>query len=106
MIHIPSSCHFPDSEMSSIAACAGSGASVLAGAPADLWLTGEMSHHELLDAAHAGKSVILCEHSNSERGFLKVLAGKLSGELWAGREEGACPEIVVSKKDRDPVEIV
>jgi putative NIF3 family GTP cyclohydrolase 1 type 2 len=31
----------------SIGICAGSGASVLRGAPnADLWFTGEMSHHE------------------------------------------------------------
>ncbi|CAB4057767.1 unnamed protein product [Lepeophtheirus salmonis] len=53
-----------DSSVSSVAVCAGSGSSVLASAPfADLWVTGEMSHHEVLDAVHKGQSVILCEHS-------------------------------------------
>lgn len=36
--------------------------------------TGEMSHHEVLDAVHKGIHVILTRHSNSERGFLKVAA--------------------------------
>jgi len=44
----------------------------------DLFLTGEMSHHEILAANAQGTSVILCEHSNSERGYLKqVLQPKL-----------------------------
>ena len=59
--------------MATIASCAGSGSSVLSGTPSDVWLTGEMSHHEVLDAVHAGSTVLLAEHSNSERGFLKVL---------------------------------
>ena len=33
--------------VSSVAVCAGSGSSVLRGSKADLWLTGEMSHHEV-----------------------------------------------------------
>lgn len=39
-----------------------------------LLLTGEMSHHEVLDAVHKGSHVILTRHSNSERGFLEVVA--------------------------------
>ena len=39
---------FSDSPVSTIAVCAGSGSSVLAGVPADLFVTGEMSHHEVL----------------------------------------------------------
>ena len=36
--------------MSSVAVCAGSGSSVLAHAGnVDLWITGEMSHHEGMD---------------------------------------------------------
>ena len=51
--------------------CKGSGASILCHAGnADLWITGEMSHHEALDAQQNGVSVLLCEHSNTERGFL------------------------------------
>lgn len=69
--------------MTTIASCAGSGRSVLVGCTSDVWLTGEMSHHEVLDAVHAGTSVILCEHSNSERGFLKQeLAKRLEEEVW------------------------
>ena len=80
--------------------CAGSGASVLAGCQADLWITGEMSHHEVLDAVHGGTSVILCEHSNTERGYLKEFAKKLTGLL------DNQVEVVVSEKDCDPLKIV
>ena len=60
-----------ESEVGVVAVCAGSGASILCHAGnADLWITGEMSHHEALDAQQNGVSVLLCEHSNTERGFL------------------------------------
>ena len=68
--------------MSTIAVCAGSGASVLSHAgKVDLWVTGEMGHHEALDAQENNTSVILAEHSNTERGFLesfktKIMVGK------------------------------
>ena len=63
--------HSMDSPVGVVAVCAGSGASILAHAGnADLWITGEMSHHEALDAQQNGVSVLLCEHSNTERGFL------------------------------------
>jgi putative NIF3 family GTP cyclohydrolase 1 type 2 len=53
-----------------VAVCAGSGASILAsnggdGRAADVVVTGEMSHHELLNAASRGHVVILTNHSNS-----------------------------------------
>lgn len=53
-----------------IAICAGSGSSVLENVQADLYLTGEMSHHEILHALSNDVSVVLTEHSNSERGYL------------------------------------
>jgi putative NIF3 family GTP cyclohydrolase 1 type 2 len=60
-----------ESEISSIAVCAGSGASVLVNAgKVDLWITGEMGHHEALDCQEKNISVLLAEHSNTERGFL------------------------------------
>ena len=40
--------YFADSFVRSIAVCAGSGSSVLNGVKADLLITGEMSHHEVL----------------------------------------------------------
>ena len=50
--------YFHITKVSSIAVCAGSGGSVLntpLGRKADLWITGEMSHHEVLDAHHWGR---------------------------------------------------
>lgn len=89
-----------ESSVCSVAVCAGSGASVLNGVQADLYITGEMSHHEVLDAVAKGTSVLLSDHSNSERGFLTVFREKLAVRL---------PEsvtVVVSKADRDPLEVV
>ncbi|KAM9715975.1 NIF3-like protein 1 isoform 3-T4 [Menidia menidia] len=89
-----------DSSVRTVAVCAGSGASVLSGVTADLYVTGEMSHHEVLDAVAKGTSVLLSEHSNSERGFLSVFRERLAVRV---------PDsitVVVSKADRDPLEVV
>ena len=85
-----------------VALCAGAGASVLRGCAADVWLTGEMSHHEVLGAVHAGTAVVLTEHSNCERGYLPVLSGKLLTEL--GGPDAAT--ITVSAVDEDPLRVV
>ena len=50
--------------VSTIAICAGSGGSMLLGVDADVYFTGEMSHHEVLAAMQSGHNVILCEHSS------------------------------------------
>ncbi|NWS97170.1 NIF3L protein, partial [Mionectes macconnelli] len=88
-----------ESPVKKAALCAGSGSSVLKGTEADLYLTGEMSHHDVLDAVANGISVILCEHSNTERGFLselrEVLATHLQNKI----------SIIVSEKDRDPLQV-
>lgn len=87
-----------DSPVSSVALCAGSGSSVLNGVQADLFMTGEMSHHEVLDATQRGIHVILSNHSNSERGFLKVFKNELENKLLGGTVD-----VVVSQIDRDPL---
>ncbi|XP_070204333.1 NIF3-like protein 1 [Littorina saxatilis] len=87
-------------QIRTVAVCAGSGASVLGGVKADLYLTGEMSHHEVLDAVCKGTSVVLCDHSNTERGFLKVVQGRLKEKLGNG------VEVIVSETDRDPLVVV
>lgn len=89
-----------DSQIKTVAVCAGSGVSVLRGAAADLWLTGEMSHHEVLDAVHTGTTVILVDHSNSERGYLKELQPTLH-QLFGGKVD-----VHVSQKDRDPLQVI
>ncbi|XP_014482202.1 PREDICTED: NIF3-like protein 1 isoform X2 [Dinoponera quadriceps] len=85
-----------DGYVKTVALCAGSGGSVLKGISADLYLTGEMLHHDVLDAVHHGAHVILTNHSDSERGFLKVFAPILRRSLQ-------CVDVCVSEADRDPL---
>ena len=80
-----------------ISICPGAGGSVLAASGAELYLTGEMRHHDVLAALNAGTSVILCEHSSSERGYLPVLMERLMAELESG------VEVVVSAQDIEPL---
>ncbi|CAF4773493.1 unnamed protein product [Pieris macdunnoughi] len=86
--------------LETIALCAGSGASVLKNVPADLFLTGEMLHHDVLDATQKGISVILTNHSDSERGFLDKFSIYLENELYHK------VEVIVSKCDKDPLTTV
>lgn len=58
---------------------------------------GEMSHHDVLDAASQGVTVVLCEHSNTERGFLSDLRDMLRAHL-----ENKI-DIILSEADRDPL---
>lgn len=80
--------------------CAGAGSSVLNGVKADLYVTGEMSHHDVLDAVQNGTSVVLCGHSNTERGFLSVLRQTLD-VLFENKIN-----IHISTMDKDPLEMV
>uniref|UniRef100_A0A8C6N145 NIF3-like protein 1 n=1 Tax=Mus spicilegus TaxID=10103 RepID=A0A8C6N145_MUSSI len=89
-----------ESQVKVVALCAGSGGSVLQGVEADLYLTGEMSHHDVLDAASKGINVILCEHSNTERGFLSELQ-----EMLGVHFENKI-NIILSETDRDPLRVV
>ena len=80
------------------AVCAGACGNLLDDAIAqrvDLYLTGEMRHHDALKAARAGVTVICTLHSNSERAVLKRLAEQLRQRL------PGLP-VHVSQKDRDP----
>lgn len=87
-----------DSLISSIAICAGSGGSVLKSVSADLYWTGEMSHHDILNATAQGISVCLCEHTNTERGYLKqVLAPYL-------QKQGI--NVICSHEDHDPIQYI
>lgn len=86
--------------VSSVAVCAGSGSSVLRNVQADLYVTGEMSHHDVLQAVYNGSNVILCEHSNTERGYMTVLKSKLQERLDSNTQ------IVISEVDMDPLKVV
>ena len=91
--------YFVDTGIASIAVCAGSGSGILNGVRAGLFVTGEMSHHDVLDAVHNGTSVILCEHTNTERVYL---------QSWAEQLKSIFPHtnILVSKVDKDPLNTV
>ena len=83
------------------AVCAGACGNLLDDAIAqkvDLYLTGEMRHHDALKAARAGVTVICTLHSNSERAVFKRLAEQLRQRL---------PGLPVhaSRNDRDPFTI-
>jgi len=87
-----------------VAVCAGSGASILSHAGnVDLWITGEMSHHEALDAQQNGISVLLAEHSNTERGFLKVFKKFVEAEPGVKK---AAVEVKVTNIDKDPIQVI
>lgn len=56
----------PDSSISTVAVCAGSGASVLAGVKADLYITGRSSqahiHHRIIPTIPSTASVCACRN--------------------------------------------
>lgn len=94
-------CAISDDHVESVAFVAGSGGSVLKNIDCDLKVTGEASHHEVLDWIHNGSSVVLTNHSNSERGFLSVFAEILSSKL-----DNPSVEIITSTRDADPLKVI
>jgi len=83
-----------------VALCAGSGASVLRGVEADVYLTGEMKHHDVLDAVSRGIHVVLSEHTHTERGYLPRLRLRLREAL------GGKVRIELAGADREPIRSV
>lgn len=57
-----------------------------------------MSHHDVLEAVHSNVSVILCNHSNSERGYLAEFKETLATLL-----NDKSIEIALSETDADPL---
>ncbi len=73
-----------DEPVAVAAVAAGAGRSVIRGAlraGAGVLITGEVGHHDALDAAEAGLSVVCLGHGNSEKPAMRRLAGRLAGEL-------------------------
>jgi putative NIF3 family GTP cyclohydrolase 1 type 2 len=92
----------PGVMVASVGVCAGSGRSVLAGCAADVWLTGEMAHHDCVLAASEGVSVIVTNHTNTERGYLPHLAGRLEAALGLALP-GHPVTVLVTAVDADPL---
>ncbi|MEM1011919.1 MAG: Nif3-like dinuclear metal center hexameric protein [Planctomycetota bacterium] len=92
-----------DGEVKRIACCAGSCGDLLDSAAkqgAELYVTGELKHHDALRAAKLGLTAVCVLHSNSERPTLDVLRRRLSDLLPAS------VEVAVSHVDRDPFVIL
>jgi len=102
--------HAAGKPITRIAVCAGAGGSLFERASrlptgdevpeADLFVTGEMRHHDVLARLRAGSSVILSEHTHTERGYLPEFGRRLEslaeGEL----------QVLISERDADPLRTV
>ncbi|QHI68619.1 Nif3-like dinuclear metal center hexameric protein [Tichowtungia aerotolerans] len=86
-----------DRPIKTIALCAGAGISALKEIKADCYLTGEMKHHDVLDAVERGTSVILCGHTETERGYLKILRRLILTETEK------TVEVILSRADTAPL---
>ncbi len=91
-----------DTDASRVAVAAGAGGELLddaMGARADVFVTGEVRHHDALRAALRGVTVIAALHSNSERRAVRAFAAAL-GDAAPGLD------VTASTADADPFVIV
>lgn len=80
------------------AVCAGSCGKIInqvIAAGCDLYVTGELKHHQALAAAEAGVTCLCLSHTVSERFILKKFAREL-------QEQAKSVKIMISTKDSDP----
>lgn len=95
-------CTDPHRAVSVIGVCPGAGAELVSAAAKDgceLFVTGEMKHHEVIAALDQGVGVILGEHTSTERGYLPRLASRLEHALPGLR-------VTCSVSDTDPVRVL
>ncbi len=81
-----------------VAVAAGAGGELLGDAiraGADVFVSGEVRHHDALSAARRGVTVIATLHSNSERAAVGAYAARLRDQLSG-------VEVTVSTQDKDP----
>jgi dinuclear metal center YbgI/SA1388 family protein len=81
-----------------VALCGGAGASLIPDAiraRVDAFVTGDLKHHQALEAAAAGLTVIDAGHHGTERPFIPVLARRLA-------EAGPPGEVLVFERSTDP----
>jgi putative NIF3 family GTP cyclohydrolase 1 type 2 len=91
-----------DQPVSVIGVCCGAGAELASVASAEgceLFITGEMRHHEITACLDRGLAILLGEHTSTERGYLPRLAKRMEAMLPGI----AC---IVSKSDADPLTTV
>jgi dinuclear metal center YbgI/SA1388 family protein len=82
-----------------VAVCPGAGGSLFgATVAADLFVTGELRHHDVMALVAAGRVVVLAEHTHTERGYLPRLASRLTHALPA-------LSVTCSRIDADPLRV-
>lgn len=84
-----------------VSICVGSGAGVVDKVPVDAYLTGEMSHHVVLNAVESGVHVFLSEHTATERGFLESVLRPDLEKLFEGKID-----VFVSKEEDEIICVV
>lgn len=87
-----------DGNAKRVAVAAGAGGELLEEAiraKADVFVTGEIRHHDALGAARRGVTVIAALHSNSERAAVRAYAKRIA-------ERAAGVDVVSSQADADP----
>lgn len=92
----------PRSNHDRLGFCAGSGGDLLNEAIAQgcsVFITGELTHHEVLRASDHACAVLLAGHTNTERGWLKILRKKLAAQLSGVK-------VTQSRADSDPLRIL
>lgn len=91
-----------DTEAKTVAVAAGAGGELLEEAiraGADVFVTGEVRHHDALSAAKRGVTVIATLHSNSERAAIRAYRDRIEKRLPS-------LSVTFSDVDRDPFQIV
>lgn len=88
------------SSVRSIGVAAGAGGSVLRGSGAEVWVTGELAHHDALAAVANGTSVVLAGHSRTERPYLRILQKRLA------RAFDGDVDVRISRADADPWQLL
>lgn len=93
--------HVQGQLLTTAAVCAGSGGALFERLDdVDLYLTGEMRHHDVLAKVARGASVVLCDHTNTERGYLVRYAQRITAAS-AGQLR-----VAIASTDHDPLRIV
>ena len=80
---------------------AGCGTGLLNNLNVDLIITGEFNHDEILHEVHRGVSVIVTDHTNTERGHHTYFKAKFTEYINSFNEQ---VELIISQVDRDPLE--
>lgn len=80
---------------------AGTSTKLLNNTTADFIITGEITHHEILHEVHRGVSLIVTDHSNTERCFIQAFIKKFQALI-----NNNSVELMQSEFDRDPLEYI